>query len=194
VKNELQALLRDSIAILDGAMGTMIQSYHLSEDDFRGDRFKDHESDLSGNNDLLVLTQPEIIQAIYTAYLDAGSDILETNTFNSNAISLADYNMSELAYEMNHTAAELAKSCAVEATNKGPEQPRFVAGVLGPTNRTASISPDVNDPGFRNVTFEELAEVYLKAARGLVEGGVDLLMIETVFDTLNAKAAIRMRS
>jgi len=190
VNADLQRLLIDKIAILDGAMGTMIQSYRLSEDDFRGERFRDHESDLSGNNDLLVLTQPEIIHSIYNAYLDAGSDILETNTFNSNAISLADYDMSELAYEMNHAAAELAKSCAVDATNRSPEQPRFVAGVLGPTNRTASISPDVNDPGYRNVSFEQLAEIYLEAARGLVDGGVDLLLVETVFDTLNAKAAI----
>ena len=176
--------------ILDGAMGTMIQSYQLTEADYRGERFADHPCDLKGNNDLLVLTQPQIIRAIHKAYLDAGADILETNTFNSTSIAMADYQMEPLVYELNHAAASLARGAADEAQAATPDKPRFVAGVLGPTNRTASISPDVNNPGARNVTFDQLVEAYIEAIRGLVDGGADLLLVETVFDTLNAKAAI----
>ena len=182
--------LEKRILILDGAMGTMIQRYQLSEEDYRGERFKDWPSDLKGNNDLLTLTQPQIIKDIHIAYLDAGADILETNTFNANTISMADYDMESLAYELNVESAKLARAAADEFTAKNPDKPRFVAGIIGPTNRTASISPDVNNPGSRNITFDQLVESYLEAARGLVEGGCDVIMIETIFDTLNAKAAI----
>jgi 5-methyltetrahydrofolate--homocysteine methyltransferase len=182
--------LAERILFLDGAMGTMIQAYKLGEKDYRGERFADWPRDLKGNNDLLCLTQPHIIQAIQSAYLEAGSDILETNTFNATRISMADYGMEDLAYEINVAAARLARELADEFAAKNPAKPRFVAGVLGPTSRTASISPDVNDPGFRNASFAELAEAYYESARGLVEGGADILMIETIFDTLNAKAAI----
>ncbi|MBF0455192.1 MAG: methionine synthase [Magnetococcales bacterium] len=183
-------LLSQRILVLDGAMGTMIQRHSLSEADFRADRFADHPSDLAGNNDLLSLTQPEIILGIHTAYLEAGADLLETNTFNANAIALADYGMSDLAYEINRSAAALARKAADQAEEKTPDKPRFVAGVLGPTNRTASISPDVNNPGFRNVSFDELVAAYQTAILGLLDGGADLLMVETIFDTLNAKAAL----
>ncbi|GAB4476707.1 MAG: methionine synthase [Anaerolineae bacterium] len=186
----LKAQLAGRILILDGAMGTMIQSYRLSEADFRGERFADHPHDVRGNNDLLNLTQPHIIRAIHEAYLEAGADIIETNTFNANAISQSDYHMAHLAYEMNLAAARLAREAADAASRATPEKPRFVAGALGPTNRTASISPDVNDPGFRSVTFQQLADAYAEAARGLIDGGADLILIETIFDTLNAKAAI----
>lgn len=182
--------LSKRILFLDGAMGTMIQSYKLEEKDYRGQRFADWQSDLKGNNDLLSLTQPEIIKAIHKAYFDVGVDIVETNTFNATTIAMADYNMESLAYEINVESARLAKEVAREFTQKTPEKPRFVAGVLGPTNRTASISPDVNDPGFRNVSFDELVSAYTEAVRGLIEGGADTILIETVFDTLNAKAAI----
>ena len=182
--------LEKRILILDGAMGTMIQRYQLSEEDYRGERFKDWPSDLKGNNDLLTLTQPQIIKDIHIAYLEAGADILETNTFNANTISMADYNMESLAYELNVESAKLARAAADEFTAKNPDKPRFVAGIIGPTNRTASISPDVNNPGSRNITFDQLVESYLEAAKGLVEGGCDVIMIETIFDTLNAKAAI----
>jgi 5-methyltetrahydrofolate--homocysteine methyltransferase len=184
-----QALQR-RILILDGAMGTMIQSYKLNEREYRGERFAQHGHDLKGNNDLLVLTQPKIIRDIHTAYLEAGADIIETNTFNSTSISQADYQLQDLVYELNKAAAALAREAADAVTAKTPDTPRFVAGVLGPTNRTASISPDVNNPGFRNTSFDGLAKAYYEATRGLVDGGADLLLIETVFDTLNAKAAI----
>ena len=187
---QLDKLLATRILMLDGAMGTMIQRYHLTEADYRGERFADHPSDLRGNNDLLTLTQPKIIRDIHAAYLDAGSDILETNTFNSTAISMADYGMQALAYEMNRESARLARESADRFERADPTRPRYVAGVLGPLNRTASISPDVNNPGYRNVTFEEILSAYSDAVRGLVEGGSDLILIETVFDTLNAKAAI----
>ncbi len=177
------------ILILDGAMGTMIQRHKLGEKEYRGERFADWPSDLKGNNDLLVLTQPDIIREIHKEYLDAGADILCTNTFNGTSISMADYNMQDLAYEINREAAKLARQTADEYSKLTPEKPRFVAGAIGPTNRTASISPDVNNPGFRNVTFDELVEAYSEQTRGLLEGGVDALLIETVFDTLNAKAA-----
>ncbi|ANS45092.1 Methionine synthase [Serratia inhibens PRI-2C] len=170
-------------------MGTMIQSYRLEESDFRGERFADWQSDLKGNNDLLVLTKPEVITAIHYGYLEAGADILETNTFNSTTIAMADYHMESLSAEINYQAACLARACADEWTARTPDKPRYVAGVLGPTNRTASISPNVNDPAFRNISFDELVEAYRESTRALVEGGVDLIMIETIFDTLNAKAA-----
>ena len=187
---QLAPLLRARILVLDGAMGTMIQGHRLTEAEYRGTRFADWHRDLRGNNDLLTLTQPEIIGSIHHEYLAAGADILETNTFNSTAISLADYGMESLAHELSLEGARLARRVADEAEAREPGRPRYVAGVLGPTNRTASISPDVNDAGMRNVTFDELAAAYLESARGLVEGGADLLLIETIFDTLNAKAAI----
>jgi 5-methyltetrahydrofolate--homocysteine methyltransferase len=182
--------LRERVLVLDGAMGTMIQAHGLAEADFRGERFADHPSDLRGNNDLLSLTRPDVIRGIHRDYLDAGADLVATNTFNAQRISLADYGMADLAYEMNVAAAALARHEADAATARTPDRPRWVVGSLGPTNRTASISPDVNDPAARNVTFDELVEAYLEQARGLVDGGADLLMVETVFDTLNAKAAI----
>ncbi|MES9926653.1 MAG: homocysteine S-methyltransferase family protein, partial [Candidatus Thiodiazotropha sp. 6PDIVS] len=183
----IESLLHQRILILDGAMGTMIQRHNLSEADYRGDRFKNWPCDLKGNNDLLTLSQPEIIQNIHQEYLEAGADILETNTFGANSVSMADYDMSSLAYEMSEAGAKLARAAADKYTT--PDKPRFVAGVLGPTNRTASISPDVNDPGTRNIYFDELVTAYSEAARGLIAGGSDLLLIETIFDTLNAKAA-----
>ena len=185
-----QQRLAERILFLDGAMGTMIQTYKLEEKDYRGERFADWQRDVKGNNDLLSLTQPHIIQAIERAYLEAGSDILETNTFNATRIAMADYGMEELAYEINVASARLARQVADEFEAKNPAKPRFVAGVIGPTNRTASMSPDVNDPGFRNVSFAELVDAYYEATRGLVDGGANILMIETIFDTLNAKAAV----
>ena len=178
------------ILLLDGAMGTMIQEYKFEEEDYRGERFADWHSDVKGNNDLLVLSQPNIIYDIHCAYLDAGADIIETNTFNATTISMADYNMQDLAKEINIEATKLAKKAADKFTAQTPDKPRFVAGVLGPTSRTASISPDVNDPAKRNVTFDELVEAYVEATHGLIEGGADLIMVETIFDTLNAKAAV----
>lgn len=185
----LSQLARQRILLLDGAMGTMIQRHKLEEEDYRGQRFSDWHSDVKGNNDLLVLTQPQIIYDIHCDYLAAGADIIETNTFNATTISMADYDMQSLAKEINVEAAKLARRAADEFTAKEPGKPRFVAGVLGPTNRTASISPDVNDPGKRNVTFDELVEAYCEATHGLIEGGSDIILIETIFDTLNAKAA-----
>jgi len=186
----LTILLARRILILDGAMGTMIQKYHLEEADYRGQRFADHPGSLKGNNDLLTLTRPDIISAIHRAYLDAGADIIETNTFNSTSIAMADYRMEGLAYELNRAGAALAREVADQYTAKNPDQRRFVAGILGPTNRTASISPDVNNPGFRNVHYMELVEAYTTAISGLVDGGADILMVETIFDTLNARAAL----
>ena len=186
---QLEELASRSILILDGAMGTMIQREELEEADYRGERFADYHRDLKGNNDLLVLTQPEIIKKIHSAYFEAGSDIVETNTFNATTISMADYDMSGLAREINIAAAQLARTVADEWTAKQPDKPRFVAGAIGPTNRTASISPDVNNPGYRNTTFDELATAYKEQTIALIEGGVDIILIETVFDTLNAKAA-----
>ncbi len=185
---QLKQSLKQRILILDGGMGTMIQSYKLEEADYRGERFADWASDLKGNNDLLSITQPTIIRDIHKAYLQAGADIVETNTFNGTSIAMADYSMEELAYELNFEGTKVAREAADEVAT--PERPRFVAGVLGPTNRTASISPDVNNPGFRNVSFDQLVEAYTEATRGLVDGGSDILLIETIFDTLNAKAAI----
>ncbi len=186
----LEAQLKKRILILDGAMGTMIQRYKLEEKDYRGERFANFPHDVQGNNDLLLLTQPQIIRAIHAAYLDAGADILETNSFNATSISMADYHMEDLVYELNVQAAKLAREVADEFSAKTPDKPRFVAGVLGPTSRTASISPDVNDPSFRNVTFDQLVVAYTEAIRGLLDGGADILMVETIFDTLNAKAAL----
>ncbi|WP_412481244.1 methionine synthase [Azonexus sp. IMCC34839] len=188
--SELQTLLQQRLLVLDGAMGTMIQRHGLQEADYRGERFKDHPHDLKGNNDLLVLTRPDIIGGIHREYLEAGADILETCTFNSTAVSQADYNLTEIVYELNFEGAALARKLCDEFTAANPDKPRFVAGVLGPTSRTASISPDVNDPGYRNVTFDELVANYFEATTGLVEGGADILLVETVFDTLNAKAAL----
>lgn len=188
--NDFKQLLQQRIFVLDGAMGTMIQSYQLDEKDFRGERFLGHACDLKGNNDLLSLTQPKIIGDIHRANFAAGADIVETNTFNSTAIAMADYQMESLAYELNFSAAQLARSAADEFMVLTPEKPRFVAGVMGPTNRTASISPDVNNPGFRNVSFDGLVEAYLESIAGLVDGGADFLLVETIFDTLNAKAAL----
>jgi 5-methyltetrahydrofolate--homocysteine methyltransferase len=187
---QLHVALGERILVLDGAMGTMIQNYRLEEADYRGARFADHPRELKGNNDLLVLTQPGIIREIHEQYLAAGADVIETNTFNSTAIALADYGMAPLAYELNLEAARLARAAAESFEARAPGRVRYVAGAIGPTNRTASISPDVNDPGFRNVTFDELVAAYTEAVRGLIDGGVDFLLIETVFDTLNAKAAI----
>nr|VFJ65890.1 MAG: methionine synthase (B12-dependent) [Candidatus Kentron sp. FW] len=189
-QTQLQEQLAKRILILDGAMGTMIQRYGLDEKAYRGERFADWPTDLKGNNDVLVFTQPEIIQEIHAGYLAAGADIIETNTFNATSISLADYGMEELAYDINVTGARLARVAADRAERETPDKPRFVAGILGPTNRAASLSPDVNDPGFRNVTFDDLVAAYRDSARGLLDGGTDILLIETIFDTLNAKAAI----
>jgi 5-methyltetrahydrofolate--homocysteine methyltransferase len=186
----LQQALKERILILDGGMGTMIQSYRLEEEDYRGKRFADWPSDVKGNNDLLILTRPDVIGAIEKEYLDAGADILETNTFNATQVSQADYGMEALVYELNVEGARLARQVADAKTLETPDKPRFVAGVLGPTSRTCSLSPDVNNPGYRNVTFDELVENYTEATKGLIEGGADMILIETIFDTLNAKAAI----
>ncbi|MDP3903755.1 MAG: methionine synthase [Methylococcaceae bacterium] len=186
----LKQQLSQRILFLDGAMGTMIQSYKLDEKDYRGERFAQWETDLKGNNDLLSLTQPDIIKAIHSAYFEAGSDIVETNTFNATTIAMADYRMESLAYEINVASARLAKEAAEQFSQQTPDKPRFVAGVLGPTNRTASMSPDVNDPGFRNIFFDDLVIAYTEATHGLIDGGADIILIETIFDTLNAKAAI----
>jgi 5-methyltetrahydrofolate--homocysteine methyltransferase len=186
----LKAALAERILIIDGAMGTMIQSYELGEADFRGERFRDHPTDLKGNNDLLCLTRPDVVAAVHQAYLDAGADLITTNSFNATAVSQGDYQLSDHARELNLAAAAIAREAADRVSLLSPGKPRFVAGVLGPTPRTASISPDVNDPGARNITFDALAEDYAVAARALIEGGVDILAIETIFDTLNAKAAI----
>ncbi|RCH53818.1 methionine synthase [Mucilaginibacter hurinus] len=186
IKKELQ----QRILVIDGAMGTMIQRYQLTEQDFRGERFRGHVCDLKGNNDLLNITRPDVIKAIHKEYLDAGADIIETNTFSTQRISLADYNMEELAYEMSYEGARIAREVVDEYNLKTPGKPRFVAGAIGPTNRTASISPDVNDPGYRAVSFDDLADAYYEQVKGLVDGGSDLLLVETIFDTLNAKAAL----
>ncbi len=187
---DIRQELQKRILVIDGAMGTMIQRYQLKEADFRGERFKDHPSDLQGNNDLLNITRPDIIKAIHKEYMDAGADIIETNTFSTQVISLADYHLEELAYELSYEGARIAREAADEYTAKDPNKPRFVAGAVGPTNRTASLSPDVNDPGYRAVTFDDLADAYYDQVRGLVDGGSDVLLVETIFDTLNAKAAL----
>ncbi|NOX16881.1 MAG: methionine synthase, partial [Chlorobi bacterium] len=186
----LKELLNERILVLDGAMGTMIQRHNLEEEDFRGERFKDHPVNLKGNNDLLSLTKPEIIKEIHLEYLRAGADIIETNTFNGTTISQADYKTEEYVYEINYESARLAREAADEIMNETPDKPRFVAGALGPTNKTLSLSPDVNDPGYRDVTFDQMAEAYKLQAKGLLDGGADILLVETIFDTLNAKAAL----
>ena len=190
MSNTLQAAIKERILVLDGAMGTMIQRYKLSEEDYRGERFKDWHTDVQGNNDLLSITRPDIIEAIHKEYLEAGSDIIETNTFSATSIAMADYDMQELAYELNLSSAQVAKKAAMEETAKTPGKPRFVAGAMGPMNKTLSLSPDVNDPGFRAVSFDEVMNAYYEQVRGLVDGGVDILLVETIFDTLNCKAAL----
>ena len=182
--------LKKRILVLDGAMGTMLQAYKFSEEDFRGERFKDYPTPLQGNNDLLSITQPEAIKTVHGKYFEAGADIIETNTFSGTTIAMADYQLEDLVYELNFQSAKIAKQVATEFTLKEPHKPRFVAGSIGPTNRTASMSPDVNDPGYRAVTFNDLRIAYKQQTEALIDGGVDLLLIETVFDTLNAKAAL----
>ena len=188
--SDLEQALQKRILILDGAMGTMIQQYPLEEADFRSSRFENHSYPLKGNNDLLSLTQPELIKGIHRAYLEVGADIIETNTFSSTSIGMADYHMEDLAYELNYESAKIAKEVVLEFKLRTPNQPRYVAGSIGPTNRTASMSPDVNDPGFRAVTFDQLVTSYIEQIEGLIDGGVDVLLVETIFDTLNAKAAL----
>lgn len=182
--------IQERILVLDGAMGTMLQAYNFSEEDFRGERFKEHTTLLQGNNDLLSITQPAAIKEIHRKYFEAGADIVETNTFSGTTIAMADYQLEDLVYELNYQSAKIAKEVADEFTAKEPNKPRFVAGSIGPTNRTASMSPDVNDPGYRAVTFDELRIAYKQQTEALIDGGVDLLLVETVFDTLNAKAAL----
>jgi 5-methyltetrahydrofolate--homocysteine methyltransferase len=186
----LQDCLKDRILIIDGAMGTMIQRHKLEEKDYRGERFKNWHTDVKGNNDLLSITQPQVIEGIHKQYLEAGADIIETNTFSSTSIAQADYDMQSLAYELNVAAAKCARNAADAYTAINPDRPRFVAGAIGPLNKTLSLSPDVNNPGFRAVTFDEVAAAYTEQIKGLVDGGVDIILIETIFDTLNAKAAI----
>ena len=182
--------IQKRILVLDGAMGTMLQEYKFTEEDFRGERFKDYPTPLQGNNDLLSITQPEAVKEVHRKYFAAGADIVETNTFSGTTIAMADYQMEELVYELNYQSAKIAKEVADEFTEKEPHKPRFVAGSIGPTNRTASMSPDVNDPGFRAVTFEDLRKAYKQQVEALIDGGADVLLVETVFDTLNAKAAL----
>lgn len=187
---KIEDILKKRILVLDGAMGTMLQRYKFEEEDFRGERFKDWPSDLKGNNDLLSLTQPQAIADVHRAYLEAGADIIETNTFSGTTIAMADYGMEALVYELNFESAKIAKQVADEFTKKDPSKPRFVAGSIGPTNKTASMSPDVNDPGYRAVSFDELRKAYKEQVEALLDGGADILLVETIFDTLNAKAAL----
>jgi 5-methyltetrahydrofolate--homocysteine methyltransferase len=182
--------IKKRILILDGAMGTMIQRHALKEEDFRTEELYQVKKSLKGNNDLLSLSRPELIKDIHRAYFDAGADIVETNTFSSTSIAQEDYGLGDLAYKLNYESAKIAREVAEEYVDKSPEKPRFVAGAIGPTNRTASISPDVNDPGYRAVTFDQLSAAYQEQVEGLLDGGVDILLVETVFDTLNAKAAL----
>jgi len=187
---KIQEILKERILILDGAMGTMIQRHSFTEEDYRGERFKDWKQPLQGNNDLLSLTQPEAIKEIHALYFEAGADIAETNTFSGTTIAMEDYGMEDLVYELNYESAKIAKEVADKFTAENPDKPRFVAGSIGPTNRTASMSPDVNDPGFRAVTFDDLRVAYKLQTEALLDGGADILLVETVFDTLNAKAAL----
>ena len=186
----LQKQLKQRILVLDGAMGTMLQQYNFTEEDFRGIRFKDYSIPLKGNNDLLSITQPKAVKEVHRKYFAAGADIVETNTFSGTTIAMADYQMEDLVYELNYQSAKIAKEVANEFTKKEPNKPRFVAGSIGPTNRTASMSPDVNDPGYRAVSFDELRIAYKQQVEALLDGGADILLVETVFDTLNAKAAL----
>ena len=188
--SNLKSILEDRILVLDGAMGTMLQNYAFQEKEFRGKRFADFPVSLQGNNDLLSLTQPQAIKEIHAKYFEAGADIVETNTFSSTSIAMADYQMENLVYELNYESAKLAKEVADSFTAKEPQKPRFVAGSIGPTNKTASLSPDVNDPGFRAITFDQLVDAYSEQTEALLDGGVDILLVETIFDTLNAKAAL----
>ena len=188
--NDLRNILKDRILVLDGAMGTMIQQYDLTEEDYRGERFADFDHSVKGNNDLLSITQPQLIEGIHLKFLEAGADILETNTFNSNAVSMEDYNMQHLVRELNTAAVAIARKAADRYTEKDPDKPRFVAGSIGPTNKTSSLSPDVNNPDFRSITFDELRDIYREQAIALWDAGVDILLVETTFDTLNAKAAL----
>lgn len=187
---KIQDILKERILVLDGAMGTMIQRYTLEEADFRAARFKDHPHPLKGNNDILSLTRPDIIKAIHREYLEAGADILETNTFSATTIAQADYHLEDAVYDINYSSAKIAREVADEFTSKDPSKPRFVAGAMGPTNKVASLSPDVNNPGYRAITFDELAVAYKQQATGLIDGGVDVLLLETITDTLNTKAAL----
>ena len=184
----IEKLLKERILVLDGAMGTMIQRYSLDEKDFRGERFINHTCDLKGNNDLLSITRPDIIQAIHKEYLNAGADIIETNTFSSTSIAQEDYDLSDIVYELNFESAKIAREVADLLSTE--QKPRFVAGSIGPTNRTASISPDVENPAFRQISFDQLKDAYFEQTKGLVDGGVDIILVETVFDTLNCKAAL----
>jgi len=186
----INEIIKERILVLDGAMGTMIQRHRLEEDDFRNDRLKDHEKPLKGNNDLLSITRPDIIKDIHSKYFEAGADIAETNTFSGTTIAQADYGLEEWVYEINYQSAKIAREVADEFTEKQPNKPRFVAGAMGPTNRTASISPDVNDPGYRAVKFDDLRNAYKQQVEALLDGGADILFVETIFDTLNAKAAL----
>jgi len=188
--SNIRNTIEKRILVLDGAMGTMLQQYNFSESDYRGDRFKDYPTSLKGNNDLLSLTQPEAIAEIHKKYLEAGADIIETNTFSGTSIAMADYNMEDLVYELNFESAKIAKKVAEEFTKQNPDKPRYVAGSIGPTNKTASLSPDVNKPEYRAITFEELRKSYKEQVEALIDGGVDVLLVETIFDTLNAKAAL----
>ncbi|MEJ6674703.1 MAG: homocysteine S-methyltransferase family protein, partial [Polaribacter sp.] len=188
--SEITTEIKKRILVLDGAMGTMLQAYKFSEEDFRGVRFKDYPTPLQGNNDLLTLTQPEAIKTIHAKYFEAGADIVETNTFSGTTIAMADYQLEDLVYELNYQSAKIAKEVAAVFTAREPHKPRFVAGAIGPTNRTARMSPDVNDPGYRAVTFNDLRIAYKQQVEALIDGGVDVLLVETVFDTLNAKAAL----
>ena len=188
--SKIKNILKQRILVLDGAMGTMLQRYNFSEEDFRGERFKDYPTSLKGNNDLLSLTQPQAIADVHRKYFEAGADIVETNTFSGTTIGMSDYNMEDLVYELNFESAKIAKQVAEEFTKANPSKPRFVAGSIGPTNKTASLSPDVNRPEYRAITFEELRIAYKQQVEALIDGGVDLLLVETIFDTLNAKAAL----
>lgn len=187
---KIEDILKERILVIDGAMGTMIQRYKLEEEDFRGERFKNHKFPLKGNNDILSLTRPDIIKAIHRQYLEAGADIIETNTFSGTTIAQADYHLEDAVYDLNYYSAKIAKEVAEEFTKKDPSKPRFVAGAMGPTNKTASLSPDVNNPGFRAITFDELALAFKQQAKGLIDGGADVLLLETIIDTLNVKAAL----
>ncbi len=188
--SDIHKAISERILVLDGAMGTMLQRYNFSEEDFRGERFKDFPHPLKGNNDLLSLTQPQAIKEVHRQYFEAGADIVETNTFSGTTIGMADYHLEDLVYELNYESAKLAKEVADEFTARNPDKPRFVAGSIGPTNRTASMSPDVNDPGYRAVTFDDLRIAYKQQVEALIDGGSDILLVETIFDTLNAKAAL----
>lgn len=190
MSNNIYSEIQKRVLVLDGAMGTMLQDFKFSEEDFRGERFKDHPSPLKGNNDLLSITQPEAVKEVHRKYLAAGADIIETNTFSGTTIAMEDYQLEDLVYELNYESAKIAKEVTEEFTAKNPEKPRFVAGSIGPTNRTASLSPDVNKPEYRAVTFDELRIAYKLQVEGLLDGGSDVLLVETIFDTLNAKAAL----